>query len=249
MVPIGVYGFDGDSFLQAALAQARVAYEHHLELAPTTELRQLQYAEDDRHGIGKRSRRELAAEYTRRYTTEILDRADLTPIVSALPSSGTAALLCVERDPAACHRLVDHPAIGRAAPRHARAPAPVVMDELDARLHRIGQHHFRAEFRLRDRDRAVVDLRGIVTVRRHAEELVQRRLAPAEPRNDGRQTPYRGHPVFVAQHATATCCRTCLARWHDIPAGRALDDAERGYVVEAICRWIVGQYAPHHPPP
>ncbi len=115
------------------------------------------------------------------------------------------------------------------------------MDELDARLHRIGQHHFRAKFRLRDRDRAVVDLRGIVTVRRHAEELVERRLAPAEPHNDGRQTPYRGHPVFVAQHATATCCRTCLERWHGIPAGRALDDDEQGYVVEAICRWIVGQ--------
>lgn len=86
--------------------------------------------------------------------------------------------------------------------------------------------------------------RSITTVSGHAEELVERRLAPAEPRNDGRQTRYRGHPVFVAQHATATCCRTCLARWHDIPAGRALDDAERGYVVEAICRWIVGQYAP-----
>ncbi len=106
------------------------------------------------------------------------------------------------------------------------------MDELDARLHRIGQHHFRAKFQLRGRDRAVVDLRGITTVRRHAEELVERRLAPAEPRNDGRQTPYRGHPVFVAQHATATCCRTCLARWHDVPPGRALDDAEQGYVVK-----------------
>ncbi len=122
------------------------------------------------------------------------------------------------------------------------------MDELDARLQRIGQHRFRAEFRLRDRDRAVVDLRGIATVRRHAEELVERRLAPAEPRNDGRQTPYRGHPVFVAQHATATCCRTCLQRWHGIPAGRALDDDEQAYVVEAICRWIVGQYTPRHPP-
>ena len=136
MVTIGVYGFDGESFLQrlrqadvrllldvrqrrgvrgaeyawanarrlqAALAQAGIAYAHHPELAPTTALRQLQYAEDDRQGVGKRSRRELAAEYTRRYTAEILDRADLTPIVSAL-SSGTAALLCVERDPEACHR-------------------------------------------------------------------------------------------------------------------------------------------------
>jgi uncharacterized protein DUF4186 len=68
-----------------------------------------------------------------------------------------------------------------------------------------------------------------VTVRRHAEKLVGRRLTPAQPPNDGRQTPYRGHPVFVAQHATATCCRTCLARWHDISAGHALDVAERGY--------------------
>lgn len=137
MATIGVYGFDGESFLQrlrhadvsllldvrqrrgvrgplyawansrrlqAALADARIGYEHHPELAPTTELRQLQYAEDDRRGVGKRSRRALAPEYARRYTAEILDNADLTPIVSALPSSGIAALLCVERDPEACHR-------------------------------------------------------------------------------------------------------------------------------------------------
>src|SRR5918995_9038 len=98
------YAWANSTRLQAALADAGIAYEHHLELAPTTELRRLQYAEDDRQGVGKRSRRELAAEYTRRYTTEILDRADLTPIVSELPSNGTAALLCVERDPEACHR-------------------------------------------------------------------------------------------------------------------------------------------------
>jgi uncharacterized protein (DUF488 family) len=98
------YAWANSLRLQAALAHARIAYEHHPELAPTTELRQLQYDEDDRRGVGKRSRRELAAEYTRRYTTEILDRAELMPIVSALPSSGTAALFCVERDPEACHR-------------------------------------------------------------------------------------------------------------------------------------------------
>ncbi|MEV4127941.1 DUF4186 domain-containing protein [Nocardia sp. NPDC049707] len=123
------------------------------------------------------------------------------------------------------------------------------MDELDARLQRIGQHHFRAKFRLRGRDRAIVDARGIATVRRHAQELIESRLAPTEPRNDGRQTPYRGHPVFVAQHATATCCRTCLERWHGIAAGRPLDAAEQAYVVEAICRWITRQYAPQDPPP
>ena len=98
------YAWANSLRLQAALAHAGIAYEHHPELAPTTELRHLQYAEDDRRGVGKRSRRKLAAEYTRRYTTEILDRADLTPIVSALPSSGTAALFCVERDAEACHR-------------------------------------------------------------------------------------------------------------------------------------------------
>jgi len=98
------YAWANSVRLQAALAQAGVAYEHHPELAPTTELRRLQYAEDERQGVGKRSRRELAAEYARRYTAEILDRADLTRIVSALPSNGVAALLCVERDPEACHR-------------------------------------------------------------------------------------------------------------------------------------------------
>ncbi len=122
-------------------------------------------------------------------------------------------------------------------------------DALDRRLERIGRHHFRAKFRLQGRDKAVVDLRGLAVVRKHADELIRARLAPANPRNDGKQTPYRGHPVFVAQHATATCCRTCLARWHDIPAGRPLDDSERSYVVEAICRWIQNQYAPHRPPP
>lgn len=123
------------------------------------------------------------------------------------------------------------------------------LDELDARLRRVGQHPFRAKFRLRGRDRAIVDLRGIGTIRKHAETFIDQRLAPTAPRNDGRQTPYRGHPVFVAQHATATSCRTCLERWHDIPTGRALHVAERDYVVEVICHWIDNQYAPESPPP
>lgn len=86
------------------------------------------------------------------------------------------------------------------------------MDELDARLERITRHHFRARFHLRGRDRAIVDLRGMPAIRKHAGELVGKRLAPAHPDKDGRQTPYRGHPVFVAQHATATCCRGCLEK-------------------------------------
>ncbi|WP_432485280.1 DUF488 family protein, N3 subclade [Kineococcus esterisolvens] len=98
------YAWANSRRLQAALAGAGIAYEHHRELAPSTELRHMQYAEDDRREVGKRSRRELAVEYAHRYTTEILDRANLTPIASALPSGQTAALFCVERDPEACHR-------------------------------------------------------------------------------------------------------------------------------------------------
>lgn len=75
-------------------------------------------------------------------------------------------------------------------------------------------------------------------MRGHARELIATRLAPAQPDKDGKQTPYRGHPVFVAQHATATCCRSCLQRWHQIPQGRDLSREERGYVVDVICRWI-----------
>jgi uncharacterized protein (DUF488 family) len=98
------YAWANSKRLQAALAGAGIAYEHHPELAPTTELRQLQYAEDARTGVGKRSRVELAPEYVERYTREILDRADLGGIVEELPAEGAAALLCVERDPEACHR-------------------------------------------------------------------------------------------------------------------------------------------------
>jgi len=98
------YSWANSTRLQAALAEAAIAYEHRPELAPTTELRQLQYAEDDRRGEGKRSRTELAPEYARRYTEEILDRADLDALVAELPATGVAALLCVEREPEACHR-------------------------------------------------------------------------------------------------------------------------------------------------
>jgi uncharacterized protein (DUF488 family) len=89
--------------LQAALAEAGIAYTHLKELAPTTEMRQLQYREDERIGEGKRSRTVLADEYADCYTEEILDRADLAPIVKWVGQS-PAALLCVERDPEACHR-------------------------------------------------------------------------------------------------------------------------------------------------
>ncbi len=90
--------------LQRALAAAGIGYRHVKELAPTTELRRLQYREDDRRGVGKRSRIALAPAYVERYTSEILDPFDLGGLVAGLPGDSTTALFCVERDPGACHR-------------------------------------------------------------------------------------------------------------------------------------------------
>jgi uncharacterized protein (DUF488 family) len=98
------YAWANSRRLQAALAEAGIAYSHHIELAPTTELRRLQYAADDRAGVGKRSRAKLDPEYAERYVREILDRADLDAFVAGLPDDGATALLCVEADPEACHR-------------------------------------------------------------------------------------------------------------------------------------------------
>ena len=115
------YAWANSMRLQRALADAGIAYEHHRELAPTTELRQLQYAEDARRGVGKRSRVELAPEYVARYTLEILDHADLHALAQQLPEGGASALFCVEADPEACHRSL-------IAARLAEAEGVVVVD-------------------------------------------------------------------------------------------------------------------------
>ena len=98
------YAWANSLRIQAALDKAGIDYRHHKELAPTTELRRVQYREDDRVGVGKRSRAELAPEYRERYLHEILDRADLGAVIATLPAGRAAALFCVERDPEACHR-------------------------------------------------------------------------------------------------------------------------------------------------
>jgi uncharacterized protein (DUF488 family) len=98
------YAWANAQRLQAALAGAGIAYSHRKELAPTTELRHAQYREDDRLGVGKRERTELAPEYRERYLHEILERADLDALVEELPADRASALFCVERDPEACHR-------------------------------------------------------------------------------------------------------------------------------------------------
>lgn len=112
------------------------------------------------------------------------------------------------------------------------------MRNLDEVFSALTQSRFRGSFVLSSKERDYIAARGKATVLDHARDFVAQRLAPSEPRNDGKQTPFRGHPVFVAQHATATCCRGCLAKWHKIEPGRPLTDEEQAHVVAAIARWL-----------
>lgn len=103
---------------------------------------------------------------------------------------------------------------------------------------RLSRSPFRSRFSLKASDRAYVEEKGMDVIKEHAREFVRKRLGPAEPKNDGKQTPMRGHPVFLAQHATATCCRGCLEKWHHIPRGGELTKEEQEYAVGVIVEWI-----------
>jgi hypothetical protein len=110
--------------------------------------------------------------------------------------------------------------------------------QIDQKLQALASTAYRQKFQLHQLEQDVVAKKGLPVIRQRAFELIAKRLAPARPYKDGKQTPYRGHPVFVAQHATATCCRSCLARWHHIPKGRELVPEEQRYVVDVIEAWI-----------
>ena len=97
---------------------------------------------------------------------------------------------------------------------------------------------FRQRMKLGKADGVYLREKGIAVIMQHAAGFIEERLACATPARDGMQTPMRGHPVFTAQHATATCCRQCLAAWHQIPAGRALTTAEKEYIAAVLRRWL-----------
>jgi hypothetical protein len=103
---------------------------------------------------------------------------------------------------------------------------------------RLARSRFRSRFQLSAAERSYANNKGRGTILRHTRDFVTLRLAPAHPRNDGKQTPMRGHPAFVAQHATATCCRSCLQKWHGVESGRQMSDAEQEEVVSLIMKWI-----------
>ncbi len=112
-------------------------------------------------------------------------------------------------------------------------------------LARLGHSRFRASFSLSAKDRAYARAKGRNTIDRHAHEMLSKRVGPAHPFKDGKQTPYRGHPVFTAQHATATCCRGCIERWHHIPRGRALTDAEVDALARLVMAWVERDLVSH----
>ena len=108
-------------------------------------------------------------------------------------------------------------------------------------LESLSKSNFRTKFYLKEKDKEYVKEKGINVIEKHAMDFVEKRLAPRFPKNDGKQTPMRGHPVFVAQHATACCCRGCLYKWHKIPKNIQLSKEQQDYIVEVIITWIKRQ--------
>lgn len=112
------------------------------------------------------------------------------------------------------------------------------MRDLDDLFLALEQSKFRRRQRLDAKDRAYLESKSLAVALEHGRRFVTERLAAAEPKNDGRQTPMRGHPVFVAQHATAACCRGCLAKWHNIARGRPLSEEQVEYLLRVLERWL-----------
>jgi exodeoxyribonuclease V alpha subunit len=115
------------------------------------------------------------------------------------------------------------------------------MQTIDEALERLKTSKFRSGFALKEKDREYVRKKGMETIRRHAQDFVRQRLAPAVIPNDGKQTPMRGHPVFIAQHACACCCRGCLSKWYRVPKGVELSELQQRKIVNLLMAWIERQ--------
>ena len=115
------------------------------------------------------------------------------------------------------------------------------MRDLDELFEALKKSKFRAGFKLSAKDKKYLDQKGLAVILDHAQKFVTERLAPAEPINDGKQTPMKNHPVFTAQHATAVCCRKCLEKWHHIPKYKPLTEEHIQYIINVIKRWLISQ--------
>jgi hypothetical protein len=114
-------------------------------------------------------------------------------------------------------------------------------DRISQVLKSLKRSTFRSKFKLSNLDQQYIQDKGIGTIRKHASDFIYSRIAPQYPKNDGKQTPMKGHPVFIAQHATATCCRGCIQKWHRLKKGKELSAQEIQFLVELIMKWIEGQ--------
>jgi hypothetical protein len=105
-------------------------------------------------------------------------------------------------------------------------------------LNKLEHSRFRSSFHLKENEKEYIKEKGMDTIKSHAYDFINQRLKPANPKNDGKQTPMKGHPVFIAQHATATCCRGCLEKWYKIKQNKELTEQEVDFVVSLIIAWI-----------
>ena len=115
------------------------------------------------------------------------------------------------------------------------------MQTIEQALSKLDRSRFRSSFYLTKKEREYLKDKGMETMRRHAQDFVRQKLAPAEPVNDGKQTPMHGHPVFKAMHATACCCRGCLNKWYHVPKGRELTESEQERIVNLLMAWLEHQ--------
>lgn len=115
------------------------------------------------------------------------------------------------------------------------------MQTTDEALDKLAKSKFRSSFYLSEKDKEYINRIGLTTVRKHAEDFIRDRIAPAEIPNDGKQTPMRGHPVFKAQHACACCCRGCLEKWYKVRKDKELNSEEQTKIVNLLMRWIEKQ--------
>ena len=113
---------------------------------------------------------------------------------------------------------------------------------VDEKLDKLSKSKFRSSFHLKSKDITYIQKKGLDTIEKHAYDFINTRLAPQVISNDGSQTPMRGHPVFIAQHATGTCCRGCLYKWHKIDKDKQLNDKEISFIVRLIMEWIKKEY-------
>ncbi len=115
------------------------------------------------------------------------------------------------------------------------------MEKYAELFNRLGHSKFRSKFSLKEKDYEYIEKKSLPVIREHAYDFIGKRLAPEVIPNDGKQTPWRGHPVFVAQHATGCCCRECLFKWHKINKGKELTKEQQDYVVDVLMTWIENQ--------